>query len=106
MQRCNGESEHFPKYKQDGITVCASWRSDFKNFLEDMGQRPEGSSLDRIDVTLGYFKDNCRWTTSTVQSINKGNQTNNTSGVKGVSWDTNKSRWRAVLTLRGKKTTR
>lgn len=100
-QRCNGESEHFLKYRIAGITVCDEWRNDFMRFLTDMGERPEGTTLDRIDGKLGYYKENCRWANTTLQAVNKGNQSNNTSGVKGVSWDTSKNRWRATLTLKG-----
>lgn len=47
-------------YGAKGITVCARWR-DFDTFLEDMGRRPTGYTLDRINVTEGYSPTNCRW---------------------------------------------
>ena len=49
-----------------------------------MGERPEGTSLDRIDGNLGYFKGNCRWATLGVQSYNREMNSNNTSGRTGV----------------------
>lgn len=64
-----------PRYKQAkdyilrGISVCDEWR-DFVNFLADMGERPAGLQLDRIDNDRGYSKDNCRWATRTQQMHN------------------------------------
>lgn len=56
-------------YVSQGITVCDRWLS-FANFLADMGEPPEGMTLDRIDGTKGYSPDNCRWATITQQNNN------------------------------------
>ena len=53
-----------------GVAVCPRWDS-FANFLEDMGTKPEGKTLDREDNALGYFKGNCRWATQLEQARNK-----------------------------------
>lgn len=67
MQRCfNPNHEKFPTYGGRGITVCNRWR-DFTNFLADMGERPEGMTLDRIEDHLCYEPGNCRWATPAVQ---------------------------------------
>lgn len=66
--RCRDKSNK--DYGAKGITVCDEWDSSFENFLKDMGERPIGTSLDRIDNTKGYSKDNCRWATSKEQNQN------------------------------------
>lgn len=58
------------KYGELGITVCDRWLESFDNFLEDIGERIEGTTLDRIDSISGYYKENCRWATDTQQNRN------------------------------------
>lgn len=68
LQRCtNPSATKYSRYGAMGITVCDEWRS-FDVFLSDMGERPEGMTLDRIDGNLGYSKDNCMWATPLKQS--------------------------------------
>ena len=69
--RCKYEYHKFYKnYGGRGITVCKRWRS-FKNFFSDMGERPEGTTIDRIDNNKGYSKDNCQWATPLDQRHNR-----------------------------------
>lgn len=71
QDRCNNpKNDSYQNYGGRGITVCDRWR-EFSNFLEDMGERPKGTSIDRINVDLGYCKTNCRWATDKVQHNNK-----------------------------------
>jgi hypothetical protein len=67
-----------------GTEVCARWLNSFDNFLEDMGEKPDGLTLDRKDGTKGYTPGNCRWVSRTVQSRNTAMKSNNTSGHAGV----------------------
>ena len=70
-KRClNPNDIGFKRYGGRGITVCPEWMV-FENFYADMGERPEGTSLDRIDNSKGYFSDNCRWSTDKQQCNNR-----------------------------------
>ncbi len=70
MRRCYIDScESFKHYGGRGVVVCERW-FDWRNFLADMGERPEGMSLDRIDNSGIYEPGNCRWTNSQAQNRN------------------------------------
>lgn len=72
IYRCgNTNSKSYKHYGGKGIKVCERWL-DFENFKADMGDN-EGLSLDRIDSSLGYCKENCRWTTMLNQTRNRSN---------------------------------
>lgn len=73
LYRCtNPSSKDWQFYGGRGITVCDEWRV-FANFLRDMGDRPAGMTLDRIDPDGPYCKSNCRWATAAEQGRNKRN---------------------------------
>lgn len=75
IERCYCENHaSYSNYGGRGIDVCEDWLCKdfgFSTFLKEMGKRPDGFTLDRIDVNKGYCKDNCRWADIKTQSHNK-----------------------------------
>ena len=101
LQRCtNLKDKGWPRYGGKGVTVCERWRK-FVNFYEDMGPRGDNQSLDRIDNTKGYSKENCRWTSVVVQAQNKGPYKTNQFGISGVVWRKDCKRYRAQIGAEG-----
>jgi hypothetical protein len=71
MTRCtNPNSSKWKDYGGRGISVCVRWRHSFESFLADMGEKPAGLTLDRIDNDGNYEPSNCRWATPSEQRIN------------------------------------
>lgn len=67
---CNPKDHKYAGYGGRGITVCKRWRDSFENFLADMGEKPDGMSIDRVNNDGNYEPDNCRWATATQQARN------------------------------------
>jgi hypothetical protein len=97
-QRClNPENENYPKYGGAGVTVCDKWLT-FEGFYEDMGNRPEGRTLNRVLGSTVYSKETCEWGTLSIQSYDQRLDPRNTSGVKGVRWRQERQVWEASIT--------
>lgn len=102
IARCsNPKSQRFKDYGGRGITVCERWHS-FSLFYADMGDRPQGMTLDRIDNDKGYSPDNCRWATKSEQVQNQRKRKGCTSRYRGVN-ATSSGSWQARITMDGKR---
>lgn len=100
--RTKGQGSNGHYYKERGIQVCERWmdkEEGFTNFLEDMGECPEGMTLDRIDNRLGYYKDNCKWSDKSQQASNRRKPSVNKSGRIGVYWRKDQRKWRVSITV-------
>lgn len=101
--RCNNKNnKRYSDYGGRGISICERWES-FENFIEDMGKKPSSKhSIDRIDNTKGYSKENCKWATKSEQGANKRIYKNNITGHAGVHYDKSSNKWRAQIRYGGK----
>lgn len=104
IKRCNGLDE---MYVEKGRKVCDRWLEiggqGFLNFLTDMGERPEGTTLERMDNSLDYFPENCKWEIKGKQCYNRDLFKNSTSGKTGVHQRKDSDKWRAFINFEGKR---
>lgn len=104
INRCETKSDtNFYKYGARGIKVCSRWRKSFPFFLADMGERPAGTSIDRVDNSGDYEPSNCKWSQAKEQARNKRNNRKveylgrmvtmaELAEISGLQWDTIKAR--------------
>lgn len=103
--RCyNPDFKQYADYGGRGITVCKEWLdiTNFVDWVETKSNWVEGLTLDRIDNDKGYSPDNCTFSTRTIQSINQRQQSNNTSGYVGITWDKHRNKWSARVHINNK----
>jgi len=84
LKRCRNKNDRaYKRYGALGITVRKEWE-EFEKFYADMGDRPAGKTIDRIEGTKGYYKDNCRWATLQEQCANRSSNAIITIGAKSM----------------------
>jgi len=99
-ERCdNPNNKRYDKYGGRGITYPENWIK-LEGFIEDMGECPEGMTLERTDVNISYSKENCKWDTATNQAYNINIKSNNKSGRTGVKESKNGKGWIAYISFK------
>lgn len=94
LNRCdNPLNRRFHDYGGRGIKVCKEWY-DFETFVKDMGNRPEGYSVERVDNNLGYSKSNCIWADRSTQQRNKRACSHNVSETRNINWNATRNKWK------------
>lgn len=100
--RCfNTNNSYYHLYGGRNIGVCDRWLESFEFFLQDMGEKPIGMQLDRVDNDLGYWPENCRWVTPHEQGCNR--RPYGFSRFRGVSYHKPTKKWMAQIMLNGKR---
>lgn len=100
LARCNHpNSKYYKYYGGRGIKVAKRWQGPlgFKHFVEDMGERPKGFTIERLNNNRGYSAKNCTWVTMSTQALNRRLQSNSTSGYVGVNWYKACNMWNAYI---------
>lgn len=112
LQRTNNltydaaSDEKFQPYQTENRKVCERWLEPdgigYRNFCEDMGLRPVGHTIERIDNNDGYFPENCKWETAGKQCYNRKQFSNNSTGRTGVYLREDTGRWRVKISVEGR----
>lgn len=108
VQRCTNPTDSaYPLYGGAGVTMVDRWNpragGSFENFLKDMGERPDGTSINRIGSVPLYSPETCEWATRSIQSYDQKKRNTNTSGKTGVSFNKNSGKWEAYISVNRKK---
>jgi len=83
--RClNPNNPHYANYGKRGIKICDQWINNFNQFVKDMGERPAGNSIDRINNNGDYTPQNCKWSTKKEQQRNR--RVTKHINIEGVSY--------------------
>lgn len=103
IDRCNNpNNDQYYDYGGRGIKIEDNRWLKFEHFLEDMGERKKGLTIERKNNAIGYFKENCCWADRTAQARNHRIQANNKTGKVGVCWKKSESKYAAYIGMHNK----
>lgn len=98
-------SEEYAEWHGD-VEICDRWDTtkggSFENFFGDMGARPEGKTINRINGAKIYSKETCEWADLSLQAYDQKMKKTNTSGRTGVNWNKEKGKWEVRINQNGK----
>lgn len=102
-RRCNNPKDpRYHDYGGRGIKVCDRWQNSFRNFYEDMGDKPTPDhSIDRINNDGNYEPGNCRWATSREQASNKRVRKDSSTGIPGIIYDNTTNSYAVRISING-----
>lgn len=99
IRRCTDlNDKSFKDYGGRGITVCEEWLN-IENFYVDMGERPKGLTIERIDNNKGYYKENCKWASQIEQKRNQRLRKDNRTGIRGVNWSKQHQKYQVRISV-------
>lgn len=97
---CLPTAPNYKWYGARGITVCDRWMSDFSAFAKDMGERPKGGTIDRVDNDGPYEPGNCRWATSQSQQVRNSRKVKCALRVEHEGASRTLSEWENIIGVR------
>lgn len=102
LQRCR--TDEYGEWYED-VTVCPEWDTQqggsFETFLADMGERPQGCTLNRVRSARIYSKETCEWANASLQGFDQRRSKMNTSGRTGVRWREEREVWESRICFEG-----
>ncbi|ADR32510.1 hypothetical protein VR7_gp135 [Escherichia phage vB_EcoM_VR7] len=107
IERCTNPNHHrWKQYGGAGVQICDRWlpkgKTGYLNFVEDMGIRPAGTSINRINSCKLYSKETCEWASSSIQSFDQDTRKDSPGPITGVKFRKDRGKWISYITVNHK----